>query len=304
MNDRKLMLSKSCTQYRTILQIMKKIIGISLIGIVASCLFSCGSKRLQSNIESIYYTDSLYSKQLSEYRKHNVYLPKKFDRKKTYAIIYSTDGEKITSQSFIKKTLDSLIGLRIIKPIIYVISHYNNRIADSTTINIGNSKKLHLQYRNFEYVRMKNIDAFNSVLKDRFQNHMNYFKDELISHIEEMYNQNISKGDRYFYGESNGAGFGLSLLNNSPNLIGTYICFSPYGGDVQTNTWNKDIEFPKLYLAYGSYESSFIKENTDFLKLRYEECKSQIYIEVYKGGHVFQIWQTEFIKTIVKLFGT
>jgi enterochelin esterase-like enzyme len=282
---------------------MKNLIGISFIGIVASSLFSCGSKRLTSNIESRYYTDSIYSKKLSEYRKHNIYLPEKFDREKTYAIIYSTDGEEITSQSFIKKTLDSLIGLRIIKPIIYVSSHANDRIADSTTINLGNSKKLHLQYRNFEYVRMKNIDVFDSVLKDRFQNHMDYFKNELIAHIEERNNQHISKSDRYFYGESNGAGFGLSLLNNSPNLIGTYICFSAYGGDVQTNTWNKDVEYPNLYLAYGSYESSFMKENTDFLKTRYEECKSNIYIEVYKGGHDSQIWQREFIKTIVKLFG-
>jgi len=253
---------------------------------------------------SQFYTDSIYSNHLSEYRKHNVYIPKGYNRDNNYPIIFATDGSELIKKARIKPLLDSLIEKQIIKPIIYIASHSNNKVADSTSTTLGNGKKVYLNYRNFEYVDRKPKRIEDSLLVHRFKNHMEYFKNELIEKTEEQLNQKNDKNNRYFYGYSNGAGFGLSLLNNYPNTIGTYICYSSFGGDIQSNNWKKDIEYPKLYLQYGSEEFFGLKEDAEFLKLKYKELNLFAEIKEYQGGHDNKIWKEQFIKTITKLFKT
>ena len=117
--------------------------------LVLSLFISCKSNKTIVEMDSKYYTDSIYSNSLSEYRKHNIYLPKGFSPNKSYPIVYATDGNDIKDNSFIDKTLDSLINNNIINPIIYVESHSNRKIADSSG-TIGNGKKYYLSYRNFD----------------------------------------------------------------------------------------------------------------------------------------------------------
>lgn len=278
---------------------MRKI-GIAIIGIVGLSIISCQPKKSIIHSESKFFTDSIYSKHLSEYRKHNVYLPKGFDNAKKYSIIYSTDGNDIKENSFYKRTLDSLIDNRIIKPIILIKSYSNKKIADSSR-TLGNGDTMYLAYRYFEYVNQYS-EGFNSPkLANRFENHMQYFNNELISSVENKFNQKLTKKDRYFYGVSNGAGFGLHLLNTHPESIGTYLCFSTFGGDIQSNTWQSNVDYPKLYLEYGSDEPSFLKEDAEFLDVKYTELKLFSNINEFDGGHDYKIWNEKFIEIISKI---
>jgi enterochelin esterase-like enzyme len=270
-----------------------------LIGILVVLTTYCQSKTSKEVAKSEFLTDSIFSQSLSEYRKHNVYLPKGFSREKNYPIIYATDGNSALTDK--KETLDSLIELNFIKPVIFVASFANNRIADSTSVTTGDGKKVKLGYRNFEYINDFASTTEDAALARRFDNHKFYFTNELINYIEKEYNQNIEKEQRYFYGVSNGAGFGLSLLNNEPELIGTYLCFSTFGGDIQTNQWKAEVTYPKLYLKYGSEEPISLKYDAEFLKKKYKESNSFIDIEEYKGHHHNDFWRQEFIETVIKI---
>lgn len=282
---------------------MKKVIEIFVFGIISLFMITCQSKKNTINLESKFYTDSIYSEHLSEYRKHNIYLPKRFNTENKYPIIYATDGSDINGINFFKETLDSLISNNIIKPTLLIVSHSNNKIADSTSMSIGDGKKGYLQFRNFEYINDYASVSKDSLLVNRFKNHMLYFKEELISKTEKEFNLNINKEDSYFYGVSNGAGFGLSLLNTYPNIIGNYLCFSTFGGDIQSNTWREGVNYPNLYLNYGSKEPLFLKEDAAFLKSKYKELNLYSEIKEFEGGHDYKIWNEKFIKTISKLIG-
>ncbi len=272
--------------------------------LIVSLFISCKSNKAIVETDSKYYTDSIYSNSLSEYRKHNVYLPKGFNAKNDYPIVYATDGFTINKNSFLKKSLDSLINNNIIRPIIFIESHSNNKIADSTSTTLGDGTKVRLQFRNFEYVDNDSSTQDLKHLSNRFKNHMFYFENELIYNIEKKLNQKNTKDNRYFFGVSNGAGFGMSLLNKHPKLIGTYLCFSTFGGDIQTNTWKKDFIYPNLYLIYGIQEPDFLKNDADFIKIVYQDSNSFAEIRSFDGGHDYKIWNQELIKLLTKLFST
>ena len=133
---------------------------------------------------------------------------------------------------------------------------------------------------------------------------MKYFNDELIQTVEKKYKQKLDKNDRYFYGVSNGAGFGMSLLNKHPNTIGTYLCFSTFGGNIRSNTWKDDTEYPKLYMEYGSEEYSFLKKDANYLKRKYEELGLFGKFNEFEGGHDSEKWKEKFIEIISKILVT
>jgi enterochelin esterase-like enzyme len=280
---------------------MKKTFGITIIGILSLFIISCKSQtntvnfESKSHTESKLYTDSIYSEYLSEYRKHNIYLPKNFNENKRYSIIYATDGSEIDGEGFFFKeslnALDSLIDNNVIKPVIFIASFSNKKII---------SEEDFIGLRNYEYGYVKPTRIEDSLFVDRFKNHMLYFKDELITKIENQFNQNLNKEDRYFYGSSAGAGFGISLLKAYPNKIGTYLCFSAYGGDIKSSAWEEGIKYPNLHFQYGS-EEPYLKEDADFLKSKYKELDLYSDIKEFEGGHNYKIWDKEFIKTITEL---
>lgn len=279
--------------------------------LVLGCLFmltllntSCKNNNLVVKTKSKYYTDSLYSNHLKEYRKHNIYLPQNFTPKDKYPVIYATDGGTIKDESFLKSTLDSLISNQIIAPIIFVESHSNKKIADSTSTTTGDGKVVKLQYRNFEYVNYRISKEEDALLYNRFDAHKSYFKDELISEVENNFSLELTTEDRFFYGVSNGAGFGMSLLNSNPEIIGTYICLSTFGGDIRTNTWQKDIEYPKLYLRYGSEEPQFLKEDADFLKAESKALNLTLDANEFKGGHDYLKWRELLTEILTETFKT
>lgn len=263
---------------------------------------SCQNKNKSVKTTSKYYTDSLYSNYLQEYRKHNIYLPENFSPKGKYPVIYATDGGTITDKSFIKSMLDSLISNQIIKPVIFVESHSNTKIADSTSTTTGDGHVVKLQYRNFEYVNYGITKEEDSLLYNRFDGHKSYFKDELISVIENNFGLELTKEYRFFYGVSNGAGFGVSLLNSDPEIIGTYFCLSTFGGDIRTNTWKKNIAYPKLYLRYGSEEPQFLREDADFLKVESKSINMILDVSEFKGGHDYLKWRKLLTEILTQTF--
>ncbi len=278
---------------------MNKVYHILILTLLGTVCFSFQTTNVTALTDSQFYTDSIYSKNLGEYRKHNVYLPKGFNIQHQYPIIYSTDGSTSLERNFYKVTLDSLIENKIIEPTIYIASHSNPRIAD--TKNAGDGKKIKIDYRNFEYVETFKFGTFDPDLSNRFKNHLLYFKDELISQVEKKLNQDLQKKDRFFYGVSNGAGFGANLLNKYPDVIGTYICYSTLGSNVKGNEWHREEKYPDLYLQYGDEESFVFKQETEDLVTEYKNSNSFFELEVFKGGHDYKKWNEGFIRTISKL---
>lgn len=275
---------------------MTKITAILFLGVL---MISCKPNKSMAQSESQFLIDSIYSKHLSEYRKHNVYLPAGFDVEKQYPIMYATDGNSsITAH---KNLLDSLISNKIIKPLIFVASFSNHKIADSTSTTAGNGDKVYLSYRNFEYVDRKPTRIEDSSLVTVFQNHKYYFKDELIVQIEEKYNQDLERDDRYFYGVSNGAGFGVSLLNSNPETIGTYICLSTFGDYISSYEWDSSLKYPDLYLRYSDEETLFLGPDADLLKSKYDELEDFIEVKEFEGNHSNEYWKIQFEELIAKV---
>jgi hypothetical protein len=60
-------------------------------------------------------------------------------------------------------------------------------------------------------------------------------------------------------------------LNKYPDIIGSYICFSTYGGDFEKNTWKENIQYPDLYLQYGSDEVFILELEAETIKAKYDE---------------------------------
>ncbi len=253
------------------------------------------TERFHEKSETI--VDSIFSKHLGEYRTHSVYLPRGFTNSNQYPIIYATDGGSGITE--LGDVLDSLIDNNIIQPIIFVASYSNNKIADSTSTIRGDGSKVYYGFRNYEYVDRSLMNK-DTTLTNLFPKHLTYFSEELIPYIEKEFNQNLTKSDRYFYGVSNGAGFGIHLLNSCPDLIGTYICLSTFGGDVQSKTWKKEVKYPKLFWRHGS-EETFLRESAKFMKSTFKKMKLFIEVKEYKGGHNNAYWRKEFIEIISSL---
>lgn len=250
--------------------------------------------------ESNYFTDSIYSEFLGEYRKMNIYLPTNFKKGNKYPIIYATDGSKIDSSDFYKIVFDSLINNKLTQTFVFVHSYSNPKIADYV-IN-GNNDTIYLSYRNYEYVESNCLTNSKEELKPLFDKHLAYFTKELIPFFEEKYQLRNTKSDRIFYGFSNGAGFGANLLSKNQDVIGTYICFSTVGAYSYDNfNWDKSKKYPKLYLRYGEEEEFFAGPTNKTIAKFYKKTKSFVDLEVYKGGHDYRIWNKLFIDLLIEL---
>lgn len=280
---------------------MNKLIIITILSSICFSSLHCQEVQSKGNSESRFYVDSIYSKHLGEYRKHNVYLPGGHSTKKNYKVIYSTDGDESLAKSFIKSALDSLIEYKQIIPVIYIGSHSNTKNIASTSMQTDDGMNMNIQYRNFEYVEKFAVGVPFKELANRFKNHLLYFKDELIPQIEEEFNINIDQSDRIFYGVSNGAGFGANLLNKHPDIIGTYICYSTLGSNVEKNTWSKKNKYPDLYLQYGTQEGNLFKAEAESLNKKYKESNSFCELKTFNGGHDYKQWNKQFPSTIVEI---
>ncbi len=250
--------------------------------------------------DSQFVTDSIFSKYLNEYRKHNIYLPKDYSQDQPYKIIYATDGTEISDTHSVKKVLDSLIENKIINPIIYVESYSNQKIVDS--IIFTPTDKEYIQLRNLEYMESFSKHSPNPEFKNRFENHLNYFTEELINSVENKLKLNMAKEKRILYGYSNGAGFGINLLNKKPEIFENYICLSPIGSDVQNLIWNEKIEYPKVIVRYGKGEDEYFLNEAEILNNSLRKVLTNFDFEIIDGTHEENSWKNQFETILSKEF--
>lgn len=229
-------------------------------------------------------TDTIFSTNLNEPRLLSIYLPKGYTKEKTYPVIYATDGQIIIDSY--SKDLDSLISNNIIPEFIFVGVHSNeNKVAGSD-----------FEYRNYEYIKGF-ADEKDTLLYARYTNHYSFFSQEVINYTEQKYSVSKTKNNRHFYGTSNGAGFGVSLGAENPDLFSNYLCFSMAGGNYENVKWTKN-NFPYYYLSYGSEEPfPLIIAITEFDAFLTEKNYTHS-LHIYEGAHNREKWKNEFLTTL------
>ena len=228
--------------------------------------------------------DSVYSKNLEQYRSFYVYLPPKYSKTVKYPVVYATDGQILTDSLYFDR-MDSLIENKKLKPFIMISVFSNEKKVENDF----------LEYRNYEYLKSfantKRIDN-----KHLFNAHLKFFTEELIKYTEEKYSITTKFRERYLYGFSNGAAFCLALSFEYPNLFGSYILPSMYGGDFAINELLAKKDETKLlskyYFSYGTKESY-----NEILLIKKLEKQKQINctISKFNGGHERTKWAGEFL---------
>lgn len=238
-----------------------------------------------SDAQSQVYIDSVFSKNLNENRKITVYLPDGYDQNGgSYRVIYATDGQLITDSYL--KNLDSLIAKKLVRPFILIGSHSNEK-------PIGG-----VEYRNLDYKYMKYNPEFPLTM--RFEQHMKFFTEELISYIESGYRVSRKPEERIFYGVSNGADFGVSLAQDHPELIKNFLLFSVFNGTEEPFEWKKkDGMF--FYLGYGLKEPSHVKKEAERMEAYLLENKVPRTLVTWSGGHDRKEWEVAFVKALIRL---
>ena len=225
-----------------------------------------------------------YSKSLEESRELTVYIPENFNSENSYNVIFCTDGQLINEQY--KNKLDSIFSAKMLSPFVIIGVNSNEK-------KIPNS---YFEYRYFEYVENQESDDLD--LNSRFKRHLNFFVNEVDAFIKEKLELKVSS--RYFYGVSNGAGFGVSMSKYYPELFSKYILYSMAGENYENLKWNTK-KYPFFIIRYGNEElEPFIESSQKLSQYLSKEHYKHIF-ESYNGGHKREDWLDLFIKDLEKL---
>jgi enterochelin esterase-like enzyme len=139
---------------------------------LVSIVFSTVNARAQTNVaKSLFITDTVYSHYLKEPRLINVYLPGNYSPSNKYPVVYATDGQIIATGNYVN-ILDSLIENKLISPIILVGVYSNEKEEKGSN---------YVSYRQYEYIETWGEN--DSVLGNRFENHLHFFVNEIIPYI-------------------------------------------------------------------------------------------------------------------------
>ena len=227
---------------------------------------------------------TFYSETLEEYRKLTVYIPENFNSDSSYKVIFCTDGQLINEQY--KNKLDSVYRIEKISPFVIIGVHSNEK-------EISNS---YFSYRHFEYIENEKSD--NLDLNNRFEKHLNFFVNEVNKYVKEELRLRISS--KYFYGVSNGAGFGVSLSKYYPEIFSKYILYSMAGGNYKNLKWNIT-KYPFFIIRCGSEEPDQLIECSKKFSKYLSKKHYKHWFEIYNGGHKREDWLNLFIEDVKKL---
>ncbi len=236
--------------------------------------------------ETIHIIDTIHSKYLNEDRLVSVYLPPNYDKHKIYPVIFATDGQII--DNLYREALDSVINGGKLSGVIIIAAFSNEKQID----------KENYTYRQAEYIK----GWADNVYENIFYNYLNFFAIELIKYAEQTYKISVDKSSRYFYGCSNGAGFGVTLSVEKPELISNYICFSMAGGKY-SNLKQGVNNYPYIYLFYGDKEPPPLTMQIDEYDKYLLDKGYDHKLTVYKGGHDREIWRKLFIEHLIAVMG-
>ncbi|MFY9311249.1 MAG: alpha/beta hydrolase-fold protein [Bacteroidia bacterium] len=181
--------------------------------------------------------DEVYSKQLSEKRELNIYLPEGYNPKDSlkYPVIYLLDGS--ANEDFVH-----IVGL-----VQYHSFEWINIIPKSIVVGIATVDR----QRDFTFQSSISEDARKYTTSGHSDNFIAFLEAELQPYIAKRYNTNETKT---IIGQSLGGLLATEILFKRPNLFNKYIIVSPSlwwdNGSILnypvTNFQNKDI-----YISVG-----------------------------------------------------
>ena len=232
--------------------------------------------------ESVLKEIDFRSKYLNESRKVTIYLAENFNSKKKYNVIFCTDGQFINRDY--QNKLDSLFTTLTVKPFVIIGAHSNEKEIPNT----------YFSYRNYEYVE-DFTETVDIDLSNRFQNHLQFFVNELQDSISKRISLKVKH--KYFYGVSNGAGFGVNMAKRYPKLFDKFFVYSIAGEKLKNNKWNMT-NYPFFVIRYGDKENSVLVENNILFS---EYLKNNNYsnsFHPYSGAHKREDWLKQFIKDV------
>lgn len=275
------------------------------------------------------FTERFYSQALDQERDVCIYLPEHFDPEQTYPIIYATDGQVIVSERY-KAILDSLIGNRIVPPLVLVGAY-----SDETTAEDG------MEFRYYEYIagadepdgeaagnnkpggeadgdnkpdveaasnnkpggEAAGSDGTDPRIAGRFGRHLRFFTRELRDTLLRRHAICRDTGKTLFFGCSNGGDYGLTLWGTLPvGSFSSYICLSPVGTDADEVVPCRSGS--TLYVAYGEQEAAMpvIGDNLRALHERLEAIgDGSVTVRIFAGGHDRTCWEREFATALTVL---
>jgi enterochelin esterase-like enzyme len=243
-------------------------------------VFYSYSQGQESKLENFIF----YSESLKELRELTVYFPESFNSDSSYKVVFCADGQFINEQYKIK--LDSVYQIEGISPFVIIGVHSNEKETSNP----------YFTYRHFEYIENEKYD--NSDLGYRFIRHLNFFVNEVDKYAKEELRLKISS--KYFYGVSNGAGFGVSVSKYYPEIFSKYILYSMAGGNYKNLKWNST-KYPFFIIKCGSEEPEpFIECSKKFSKYLSKKHYKHLF-EIYNGGHKREDWVNLFVEDIKKL---
>lgn len=207
----------------------------------------------------------VFSAALQAERGVSVYWPQSYDS--STPIVYCTDGSMVQGYAGF---VDRLITEGKIKPAIL----FGVYASDT--------------HRYEEYVA-------NSEEPSYFAKHERFFCKEIIPDFE----SGISgwHGDRYLYGFSNGAAFGMYEGIIKPGLYKAIIAYSTadYISELgHSIDFNPAVKYPRFYMGAGRYEESIFKDNQRFVQ-KMRDNGVTVDFKAFISGHDFQVWREEFL---------
>ncbi|MCB9310772.1 MAG: hypothetical protein H6567_11995 [Lewinellaceae bacterium] len=235
-----------------------------------------------------FHTFEINSSYLNEARKIHFYFQKDTSKLKNGIFFFCTDGQMVLKENYIK-IIDSLVNANIIYPINLILVESNENFIENN-----------IQLRNLDYIKPQNDTLISSIKNLRFNNHMNFFLLEIPDFIQSKFDINVLKTNNYFFGVSNGAGFGVSLSSRNNSFIENYILFSEAGGDIDNFDHNE--RELKYYIAWGDKEPAPFRLSSLTKAQFFIENGYDVTLKEFSGGHNRIIWRNEFIDFLIKNF--
>lgn len=220
-------------------------------------------------------------------RKYELYikLPEEYakNKDKVYPVIYFTDA------MWHIEMLSAATAF-LMEDVILVGISWQKNIKESLKKEYG----VHVsRYRDYSMKKSTNPDIQAKHQLGQADNHLDFIRNDVISHIEKNYRADFNR--RTYFGYSAGGGFGTYILLTKPDTFKNYILGSPaltgnipYLSKLVSNTASEREGLnANVFISYGTQETE-LGENAEklitMLKTRNDESLSLNHI-VVEGNH-------------------
>lgn len=219
--------------------------------------------------------ETLFSSYLREERDLIIYLPPGYQETATYPVIYCQDGEQFFNFGRIATQATELILEQNMQPPIIVGVEVNAPL------------------RNDDY----------HPLGDRHPYYCQFFIEEMLPFIEDLYPVRTKAQDRILAGDSLGATVSLHIALNEPKLFTNLISLSGafYEATQQRIAQCEDLSWLHTYMLIGLQETDVKTDHGSYNFLELNRMTKQLmeqknahlhYIEK-DGTHLWRFWQQE-----------